>query len=157
MLIFNTGNFCYRLTFELSLMIWWNKFQCTAFLTPVCSTFSRWIQPCLSGIWRTPPTDIICFTVTAQQCESDVDILISCTCGCLAQSSSLFIAASVASHVHYCPLHLHLSSTAICLTSSGESNIFMNRACLARGWQFANHQFQTHTMQVITKSDCSAN
>lgn len=35
-----------------------------------------------------PPTDIICFTVTAWQHESNVDILISCTHGCLAEQAS---------------------------------------------------------------------
>lgn len=39
----------------------------------------------LSGILLLPPTDIICFTATTQQHESDVDTLISCTHGCLAE------------------------------------------------------------------------
>lgn len=34
-----------------------------------------------------PPTDIICFTVTAWQHESNVDILISCTHGRLAEQA----------------------------------------------------------------------
>lgn len=39
-------------------------------------------------ILQLPPTDIICFTVTAWQHESNVDILISCTHGCLAEQAS---------------------------------------------------------------------
>lgn len=48
-----------------------------------------------SGISPLPPADIICFTVTTQQHESDVDTLISCTHGCLAEAA--FNAASPAS------------------------------------------------------------
>lgn len=50
-----------------------------------------WTEPLLLAkcyllrlILQLPPTDIICFTVTAWQHESNVDILISCTHGCLA-------------------------------------------------------------------------
>lgn len=38
-------------------------------------------------ILQLPPTDIICFTVTAWQHESNVDILISCTHGRLAEQA----------------------------------------------------------------------
>lgn len=42
-------------------------------------------RPRCSGISPLPPADIICFTVTTQQHESEVDTLISCTHGCLAE------------------------------------------------------------------------
>lgn len=54
-----------------------------------------WTEPLLLAkcyllrlILQLPPTDIICFTVTAWQHESNVDILISCTHGCLAEQAS---------------------------------------------------------------------
>lgn len=51
-----------------------------------CCSFRR--RPRWSRISPLPPADIICFTVTTQQHESDVDTLISCTHGCLAEPAS---------------------------------------------------------------------
>lgn len=59
-----------------------------------CCSFRR--RPRWSGISPLPPADIICFTVTTQQHESDVDTLISCTHGCFgwASLSTLLPAAA---------------------------------------------------------------
>lgn len=76
----------------------------------------------LSGIWLLPPTDIICFTVTARQHESDVDTLISCTHGCLAELASYVstFLYCLLGLPHYLPLSLRQSRVClVCLSQPG--------------------------------------